>query len=66
MGWKEYNKMDEKLKFIGRYLEGEKIAPLCREFGVSRATAHKLIKRYKTMGHCALLEQKRKDHKKKL
>lgn len=28
MGWKECNKMDEKLKFIARYLEGEKIAPL--------------------------------------
>ena len=26
MGWKEYSKMDEKLKFIARYLEGEKIA----------------------------------------
>lgn len=49
MAWKECNKMDEKLKFIARYLQGEKIAPLCREFGVSRATGHKLIRRYKMM-----------------
>ena len=28
--------MDERLKFIGRYLSGEKMAPLCREFGISR------------------------------
>lgn len=25
MGWKECKKMDEKLKFIARYLEGEKM-----------------------------------------
>lgn len=59
MGWKECNKMDEKLKFIARFLDGEKIAPLCREFGISRATGHKLIDRYKLMGQCALVEQKR-------
>lgn len=59
MGWKECNKMDEKLKFIARYLEGEKIAPLCREFGISRVTGHNLIKRYKMMGQQALVEQKR-------
>ena len=59
MAWKECVKMDEKLKFIARYLEGEKIAPLCREFGVSRATGHQFIKRYKMMGECALVEQKR-------
>ena len=59
MGWKEYGKMDQKLKFIARYLEGEKIAPLCREFEISRPTAYSLIKRYKMMGECALVEQKR-------
>lgn len=63
MGWKECKKMDEKLKFIARYLEGEKIAPLCREFGVTRPTAYKLIERYKTMGQCALVEQKRTPHR---
>ena len=54
MGWKECSKMDQKLKFIARYLEGEKISSLCREFGISRPTAYKLVKRYKTMGECAL------------
>src|SRR5690606_12835973 len=63
MGWMECNKMDEKLKFIARYLEGEKVAPLCREFGVSRTTGHKLIERYKLMGQCALVKQKRTPHR---
>ena len=31
--------MDERLKFVARLLEGEKMAPLCREFGISRKTA---------------------------
>lgn len=63
MGWRECDKMDEKLKFIARYLEGEKIAPLCREFGVSRVTGHKLIERYRMMGQMALVEQKRTPHR---
>ena len=42
MGWQECCLMDEKLKFIARLLEGEKMSPLCREFGISRKTGHKL------------------------
>jgi len=30
--------MDERLKFIARLLDGEKMAPNCREFGISRVT----------------------------
>ena len=63
MDWKECNKIDENLKFIARYLEGEKIAPLCKEFGITRPTAYKLIDRYKMMGQCALVEQKRTPHR---
>ena len=28
--------MDERLRFVARLLEGEKMAPLCAEFGISR------------------------------
>jgi putative transposase len=59
MGWKECSQVDEKLKFIARLIEGEKMAPLCREFGISRKTGHKLWNRYKDMGNEALIEQKR-------
>jgi len=59
MGWKECSLMDEKLKFIARLLEGEKMAPLCREFGISRKTGYKLWERYREMGNEALIEQKR-------
>jgi len=40
MPWNESTKMDEKLKFVSRYLDGEKIATLCQEFGTFRVTGH--------------------------
>ena len=30
MPWKECNQMDERLKFIARLLDGEKMAVVCR------------------------------------
>jgi hypothetical protein len=33
MPWKECQPMDERLRFVARLLEGEKMAPLCAEFG---------------------------------
>ena len=59
MGWKECSVLDEKLKFIARLIEGEKMAPLCREFGISRKTGYKIWGRYKDIGNEALIEQKR-------
>ena len=46
MPWKECKSMDERLKFIARLLDGEKMAPLCREFGISRVTGYKIFNRY--------------------
>jgi hypothetical protein len=42
--------MDERLRFVARLLEGEKMAPLCREFGISRVTGYKIFDRYKECG----------------
>lgn len=50
MSWKETSVMDERTKFIGRLLAGEKMAPLCREFGISRTTGHKIWNRYQQQG----------------
>ena len=36
MPWKECHVMDERLRVVARLLEGEKMAPLCAEFGISR------------------------------
>jgi transposase-like protein len=39
--------MDERLRFVARLLDGEKMASLCREFDVSRKTGYKIFQRYK-------------------
>ena len=46
MPWKECHVMDERLRFVARLLEGEKMAPLCAEFGISRKTGYKIFDRY--------------------
>jgi len=51
--------MDERLKFIARLLEGEKMAPLCREFGISRVTGYKIFNRYKDCGLDGLYDRSR-------
>lgn len=59
MPWKENDKMDEKVKFIARMLDGEKMAPLCREFNISRKTGYQIRDKYLKFGQEAFLEQKR-------
>jgi putative transposase len=34
--------MDERLKFIARLLDGEKMVVRCRQFGISRTTSYGL------------------------
>jgi len=63
MPWKETCVMDERTKFIGRILEGEKIAPLCREFGISRVTGHKIWNRYLQDGNNGLYNKSRRPNK---
>jgi transposase-like protein len=50
MPWKECNVMDERVKFVARLLEGEKMAALCREFDISRKTGYKILERYDDTG----------------
>lgn len=50
MPWKECKPMDERLRFVARLLEGEKMTTVCREFGISRVTGYKIFKRYKERG----------------
>ena len=63
MPWKEICVMDERTKFIGRILSGEKMAPLCREFGISRVTGHKIWNRYQQDGSRGMYNRSRAPHK---
>src|SRR5713101_4669572 len=60
MPWKECHVMDERLRFVARLLEGEKMAPLCAEFGISRKTGYKIFERYKDCGLGAFTDRSRR------
>lgn len=63
MPWKECKPMDERLKFVARYLDGEKMSALCREFGISRPTGYKIINRYKELGLDGLEDRSRRPYR---
>ena len=50
MSWKECQIVEERLRFIARLLDGEKMAGLCREFGISRKTGYKIYNFYQVCG----------------
>lgn len=60
MPWKESVIMDERMKFVGRLLVGEKMAELCREFGISRKTGYKIWDRYQKVGLHGLTDRSRR------
>jgi putative transposase len=55
--------MDERLKFIARLRDGDKMAELCREFGVSRKTGYKILNRYNTCGVQGLTDRSRRPYR---
>jgi putative transposase len=55
--------MDERLRFVARLLEGEKMAPLCAEFGISRKTGYKIFDRYKDCGITAFTDRSRRPYR---
>jgi putative transposase len=63
MPWQECSKMDERLRFVARLLEGEKMAMLCREFDISRKTGYKLFSRYKDSGVEGLTDRSRRPYR---
>ena len=63
MPWKECHVMDERLRFVARLLEGEKMAPLCAEFGISRKTGYKIFDRYKDCGAEAFSDRSHRAHR---
>ena len=63
MPWRECCKMDERLRFVARLLEGEKMAVLCREFDISRKTGYKIFRRYKDCGLQGLTDRSRRPYR---
>jgi transposase len=63
MSWKESRVVDQRLQFLSSYQKEEmSLTDLCHEYGISRPTAYKWIKRYKEVGPEGLLDQSRRPH----
>src|ERR1700694_2230232 len=53
----------EGVRCAPRRLEGEKMAPLCAEFGISRKTGYKIFDRYKDCGVAAFTDRSRRPYR---
>jgi putative transposase len=63
MPWKECHVVDERLRFVARLLDGEKMAGVCAEFGISRKTGYKIFTRYKDCGLQGLTDRSRRPYR---
>lgn len=63
MPWKESSVMDERMRFVIRLKDGETMALLCREFGISRKTGYKILDRYEQCGLEGLSDRARRPHR---
>jgi transposase len=52
--------MDERMRFVIRLTDGESMASLCREFGISRKTGYKIFERYEQGGLEGLSDRTRR------
>ena len=52
--------MDERMRFVIRLNDGESMASLCREFGISRKTGYKIFERYEDCGLEGLTDRTRR------
>ncbi len=63
MPWARTDWMSERVKFIAAYLEYEaNFSDLCLDFGISRKTGYKWVRRYEAEGVSALEEMSRAPH----
>lgn len=63
MPWKECQVEDERLRFVARLLDGEQMAGLCKEFGISRKTGYKIFERYQEHGALGLTDRSRRPYR---
>jgi len=55
--------MDERIRFVARLLDGEKMAVLCREFNISRKTGYKIWQRFRGCGTGAFTDRSRRPYR---
>jgi putative transposase len=63
MPWKDQRAMSQKMEFVERAMKpGARVSALCAEYGISRETGYKWLKRFKRDGADGLEEKSRRPH----
>jgi len=61
MAWRSVGLDEQRIRFVVASSRGERsVTALCAEFGISRATGHRWLKRYRAGGIAAVAEQSRR------
>lgn len=60
MPWKVSDRVSERMTFISRLLDGERMTDLCGEYGISRKTGYKLLERFRRLGPVGLFDASRR------
>jgi transposase InsO family protein len=60
--WEARSVVNERMMFVSRLEDGERMSDLCREFGISRKTGYKLLARFQEHGPLGLYDQSRARH----
>jgi len=58
--WKVSSIVNQRMKFVLRLEQGERMSDLCREFGISRTTGYKFVERFKAYGPEGLFDESRR------
>ena len=63
MPWEESSAMDQRVRFVARFREGDvTMTALCESFGISRECGYKWLRRYEEEGVDGLKEKSRAPH----
>ena len=63
MPWKEIGVVESRMEAVIRHAEGERVATLSREYGVSRQTLYKWLRRFGKEGACGLFDRSRRPNR---
>lgn len=58
--WKETCVSEERVRFISRLRDGDDMTEVCRDFGISRKTGYKILRRFEAEGLAALADRSRR------
>lgn len=63
MPWRVSDIVSERMMFVARLEQGERMSDLCKEYGISRTTGYKFLKRFRQEGPGGFFDRTRRPHR---